>query len=527
MFGLRFDQPGFLLRLSFVSAALALLLLLLFLRPLPAPDPAIIAAGYDDEVALVAGGALHRLDSAGQSRGQRPLDMLGVESAVRGLSMGLDRLLLVETLEGRLHRCPRDISGCQLLGTGYRDVELAEEEGLIYALSESASTIQVMELNGRPLYELDLSGLIEAPVQMLWLGLGHLLLLDGADNQLVVIRDEGESRHTVVERRAPVAGQRLWVMRDHLGQTWTLRGGLERLNARGEVDLQIPWRLGPRPMSVALTSDALLLADPALGVWQIDLRNGGIAAFGDHILRESLDAVVAVPFHWRVGQGIGFLALLAAVLLGFRASWLLRRQQDEQYRRQLLAMSASINLATGEVSRHDHESAPTESPIVWLRPSRDFLLQVRLLGLLVMAAAAGYGIWLLETGLWQSPFLLVLLAMLALMAQLCIGAGAMRLGNDGQRLHVVDFLGRRASAPLRQVAFRGQRLQVGGLVVPLVGWRGWVFDPSRFEEVMAPILSRWRRHMRVTAALQPWQTHDLVTVGVLALAISSLLLRLV
>jgi len=73
------------------------------------------------------------------------------------------------------------------------------------------------------------------------------------------------------------------------------------------------------------------------------------------------------------------------------------------------------------------------------------------------------------------------------------GFKRLRLGTDGERLHVVDIWGRQGQGTPEEFVHTGRRLLLGRIGIPLPNQRLTLFDQAAFAAVIEPLLERTPR----------------------------------
>ena len=307
----------------------------------------VVATSWQDETFFVVGQHLYRLDDRGGLIESYQLDTLGIRGDVSDISLGSDRLLIVE--DNRVvHRCLLDGARCLPVLTLPDDrsrqvvVEIAEEEGRFYL--GRLDHLQVYGLDGRLLNTIELDIALSSPGQLVWLGLGHLLVVDRAQHRVIVMRDLGDGASEIVEeydfRKLAGLGRRsepLSAMRDHHGQTWVLSRQSPRQPAKlmffdrfGQPGGWVDLGAGVSPRDLALHSDFLLVSDVRNGrLLSVSLTNREVQLFGDAVLHALLGDFRAKQKRRQFIYLFGLVGLGVSTLLGFTAAWLLRRARDE------------------------------------------------------------------------------------------------------------------------------------------------------------------------------------------------------
>jgi len=204
--------------------------------------------------------------------------------------------------------------------------------------------LQVYGLDGELLNTIELDVALSSPGQLVWLGLGHLLVVDRAQHRVIVMRDLGDGASEIVEeydfRELAGLGRRsepLAAMRDHHGQTWVLSRQSPRQPSQlmffdrfGQPGGLVDLGAGVSPRDLALHSDFLLVSDARNGrLLSVSLTNREVQLFGDEVVHALLGDFRVKQERRQFMYLLGLAGVGVSALLGFTAVWLLRRARDE------------------------------------------------------------------------------------------------------------------------------------------------------------------------------------------------------
>ena len=479
-------------------------------------------ASSADAVYFVAADTLYQADADGRLHDAVPLATLGIDGVVAELAVLEDAVLVADGDSGALHRCTIAQRACTRLTTLGTSPEgsalalgVAAEAGRLYVAETGRHQLYAHDLSGQRLYRLAIDGGLLYPNEVLWLGDGRLLVADTNHHRLLIVQDEGQGRTRVLQQidvKNSLGRGNTWptaAAQDSDGNTWAINSdGLLRSGevivyaADGKPLQHIDLGAAADPMVLAPVANGMLLADYdnyRLQHVGLDYR---VSAFGDAALRGALQQLHGRRDHWQQVHDFSIGMMVLFGLIGAAAVWL-----DAKARRARAPAQRQpgVVLHPGVTARQCVADAaaqlalrPDAQGITWVPPNikelRRFqaLIGLLTLGLVMLPAMMFFTRESIASELLLLPAGLAVFVAVIFWA-LFRGFRRLRLGTDGERLHVVDIWGRQGQGAPEEFVHTGRRLLLGRIGVPLPNQRLALFDKAAFAAVIEPLLERTPR----------------------------------
>jgi hypothetical protein len=517
-------------RLSNLLAALAIIGILgAFLvvvyasnREVGAYGPTAITATAEGEVYFTASDRIYRLNHEGKLLDSVDFALLGVDGPVFQLAIGSEDQLLIQSGQNNLLQCDttrwlcsRFFNTPELSTFDLMAFAIAPEEQRIYLATLPKHRLYAVDLKQRKPYLLHVPGGLKYPNQIVWLGHDHLLVADTNHHRIIELEDLGQGDVRLVqqwEAKNEVGRQgRTWpiaVARDEAGAIWVINGtGLLRdgdlvyYNAEGLAERRVELDTSTELSGMTLLPAGVLLTDSAnYRLLKVSQDDFSVSAFGDDALMKVLSEIASQQAHWQKIYYLGVALILFFVSLGAVAGYI-----DWQARRGLResepSVSAQADAGAGFTIPDSIQAKlqPDVHGIYWLSVTqatqRMFLLS-GILGPIVLIAMQLAVFLPLEFEIYRELMwrLLPLFSLLAIaFVFMAFVVRNVRIGTDGERLYLVDFLRRKASAPIEACEFTEQRVFAARVAVPIKHPMFKLYDKELFAELIAPILGRMNK----------------------------------
>lgn len=504
---------------------------------------------------FVAGGTLYVSRDDGTLRDRIPLQSLGLGPGVSQLVPLDDALLTADGGSGEIQRCMLSQRRCTRVARipmrgrgGTLALAAVPELDRLYVGDSSSHQLHVYTLSGRHLYQLEIEGGLKYPNEVLWLGDDRLLVVDTNHHRILIVRDDGAGRSTVLRKTAvknDLGHGNTWptaAAHDREGNTWVINsdgmlrnGELIVYDAAGRPQRRIDLGDEADPIVLAATEDTVLVADfDNYRLQQVGLDEGRVEGFGDTAVEAVLqDLRARRAYAERLhNMGVGLLVLFG--LIGAAAGYF-----DWQARRALASTVVPPSAARGDFENPARAvldaalrfgARPDARGIVWLHAAPKTVRNLKLVAALcvMLLGAAMVPMFQLVEAFPTRLIALsggLTLAMLGLVVGMLHGLRRLRIGTDGRFLHVVDLFGRTGRGLPEDFLHTGRRLVLGRIAVPVPNPRQSMFDREAFAAVIEPMLAATPRSNEMEFFLRNLRQGDLLTWAGVAAVVALIALR--
>jgi hypothetical protein len=480
--------------------------------------PTALTATEDGELYFAAAGRLYQADAQGGLLHSLSFAELGIEGPVAQLSMADGDLLLLDSGRNEVLRCDTGLWRCVPLiehaATKLPDplsFALAPEQGRFYLATLNGHRIRVYDLDGQARYTLKMPNGLKYVNDLQWLGEDRLLVTDTNHHRVVELEDLGEGEVRVV-RQIEAANElgrkgRDWpteARQDSQGGTWVINSNgrlsdsdLIYYDAEAEARRMIDLSPGTELSALAIYPGGVMASDrmnqQLIFVEQVDYS---AARFGDESLQEALDAVSQQRQDWQKVYYIGVGVAFVFVSLGLVAGYL-----DRQARKDLQAESPEqrsfyVNGALDVPDQIKAQLPPDTDGIYWLaiKPESLGRFKIIIFGFPLMLIWLFYLIFMGSTEALKWPLYLsggMLVGFyLGMLWFIQVALPRIRLGTDGSRLYLIDYLGRKASATPAACIKTESRLLIDWVAVPIKRRAPIFYDEALFAALIEPMLER-------------------------------------
>ncbi len=480
--------------------------------------PSALTAADDGELYFDAAGRIYQVDADGTLQHSLSYTELGIQGPLAQLSMVDGDLLLLDAGQNAVQRCDTALWRCAPLIDQWAEpvpdilsFAFAPEAERLYLSSLKRHRVRVYDLDGRELYTLKVPDGLKYVNDMQWLGDSHLLVTDTNHHRVIEVEDLGEGDVRVVQEIEATNDLghkgRNWpteAKRDSDGATWVINsngmlsdGDLIYYDSAAQAQRMIDLDVESELSSLALYPGGVMVSE-----WEsqqlvfIDRGDFTVTRFGGESLQAALGKISQQRADWQRVYYIGVAAVLVFISLGVLAGYL-----DWQARKGLQPYSQEPRSAfvKGEWVIPDELKArlrPDAEGIYWLSLKPESLRKFRILTFAfpLMLIWLFYIIHSQATDVEQWPLYLSAAMLIALYAALLwfmhVALPRIRLGTDGGRLHLVDYLGRMASEQPHACLKTENRLLIGRVAVPIKRRAPIFYDEQLFAMLVDPMLEQ-------------------------------------
>jgi hypothetical protein len=480
--------------------------------------PSALTATTDGELYFDAADRIYQADNTGALLHSVSYNELGIEGPVTQLSMHDGDLLLLDSDQNDVLRCDTSLWRCTPLidqsAESQPDIisfAFAPEQGRLYLASLNSHRIRAYDLEGRELYTLKVPKGFKYINDMQWLGRGVLLVADTNHHRVIELEDLGEGEVRVVaqiEATNELGHKgRNWptgAKRDSNGGTWVINsngmlsdGDLIYYDSAGEAQHMVDLAVESELSALAIYPGGVMISEwESQQLFFIDRTGFSVTRFGDESLQDALSLISQERESWLrvyfIGVGVGIVFISLGLLAGY-LDWQVRRRLpfDNQ--------ESQVSLVNGEWAIPDELKAkllPDAEGIYWLSIKSESLRNFRILTLAFPLML----IWLfyiiysqgpddLDRPLYLAGAVLVALSVVMIWF-MHVALPRIRLGTDGSRLYLIDYLGRKA-AELPDACIKTQsRLLIGSVAVPIKRHAPIFYDKKLFAALIEPMLTQ-------------------------------------
>ncbi|MCU7828048.1 MAG: hypothetical protein KZQ85_03170 [Candidatus Thiodiazotropha sp. (ex Myrtea sp. 'scaly one' KF741663)] len=517
-------------------------------REVESYGPTAVTATADGELYFDAIDQMHQASAGGALLHSASFSELGIVGPIAQLSMVESDLLLLDAGQNEILRCETDLWRClPLFATLDQPLPeilayaLAPEQDQLYLATGNNHRIIAYDLDGRERYTLKVPQGLRYINDIQWLGQDHLLVTDTNHHRVIELEDLGGGEVRLVqqlESKNAIGRQgRKWpteAVRDNDGGTWVINsngllrdGDLIYYDANGEPQhwIELDAESGLNGLT-RYPGGVLVSESESQQLLFVARSDFSVTRFGDESLHAMLNQISQQKLYWQrayyISLGVGLFFLSLGMIAGY-LDWQTRKSLQRETK------AEPPTFADGKLVIPDEIKArlsPDAEGIYWLSIERKNLRKLQFISLLFPLML----IWLFYTTfspsadglmwpLYLSGMMMVVLSAV-LMWMILVALPRIRLGSDGNRLFLVDILGRRASA-LPDACIRTEsRLLIGKIAVSIKHRSPIFFDKALFSAIIEPILSQVPKHSEFHLFWRNLRNGDLTTwLAVLTIAL--------
>ncbi|MCU7813589.1 MAG: hypothetical protein KZQ77_20480, partial [Candidatus Thiodiazotropha sp. (ex Notomyrtea botanica)] len=484
--------------------------------------PAAVTATSDGEIYFDAIDQINQASAGEALLHSASFSELGIAGPIAQLSIDDGDLLLLDAGQNELLRCETDLWRCLPLFDSLDQplpemlaYALTPEQDRLYLATGNNHRIIAYDLDGRELYTLKVPQGLRYINDIQWLGQDHLLVTDTNHHRVIELEDLGGGEVRLVQqfeaKNALGRQGRKWpteAVRGSDGGTWVINsngllrdGELIYYDATGEAQHRVELDTESELNGLTRYPKGVLVSESESQQLLFVARSDfSVTPFGDESLHAMLNQITQQRLYWQrayyIGLGVGLFFLSLGMVAGY-LDWQARKGLQRETKVEPPTFADGKLVIPDEIKAR---LSPDAEGIYWLSIERKNLRKLQLISLLFPLML----IWLFYTTFSQSadelmwPLylsgMMMLILSAVLMWMILVALPRIRLGSDGNRLFLVDILGRRASAVPAACIRTENRLLIGKIAVSIKHRSPIFFDKALFSAIIEPILSQVPKH---------------------------------